>query len=769
MLLDASDESDDGLQLEENENDLLLEENDDELELEENDDSDELLLEENPEEVDSDSDEIALEENDEGEDDDGVALDINGAIADMPTLSATTLRESGNAAFRSGAHAEAIQLYSQALMVLTDEDERASVLVNRSNAHNAVADYTSSRRDARTALRLRPKHIKALFRLSVAEGNLGRPAWALAALAAGAMRGQPSDFASFSKQARAMGAWRLPPPLTAMPPPTSEVNVHVLDGSAGGAHSVTRADFMPFVERGEPVIIRGFADITGWSWDGLIQRARDAEQRGHCTSGDVLVTASGVVPDYQRGKGAPHASQHEVMVQRTTSLVELLERVSHGDALAHTYDVDEMPKAVAAHKVGEHAPLLCAREKVYSYGKCWMLGDDGLRAQCEASWPTFIERADLSTEEDKAGAQLISTPSAALAGEEVGEVTATNPSTAAPAAATKASHKSKKNSSKKNKPATGAAVVEPTQGLVGRRVTINGLASKPELNGTHGLAISFDDAKGRYNVKLDATGSLMALKPTALAAADDTAARPNAEGVCWVGSAGCLTPLHYDLSDGLLAQALGEKRVWLFHPDAMDNCYLRSPRRPGHDNWERQSMASLHGEPANDWPQLRRATRFLADLRPGDCLFIPSQWLHEVHSRTASFSLGWRVAMAISDPSAAAPGSGGKEGVNASGAPTRRLERNPGQKLERLASSVKSGKMSMEASLAEALQDPSMMQMLQKQMPELTKQLDPVMQQQLQAAGGLDFASLAAAVGGGGGLGGLGGLGGTLGGDGGRR
>ena len=26
--------------------------------------------------------------------------------------------------------------------------------------------------------------------------------------------------------------------------------------------------------------------------------------------------------------------------------------------------------------------------------------------------------------------------------------------------------------------------------------------------------------------------------------------------VCWVGSAGCLTPLHYDCSDGLLAQAI---------------------------------------------------------------------------------------------------------------------------------------------------------------------------------------------------------------------
>ena len=41
------------------------------------------------------------------------------------------------------------------------------------------------------------------------------------------------------------------------------------------------------------------------------------------------------------------------------------------------------------------------------------------------------------------------------------------------------------------------------------------------------------------------------------------------------------------------------------------------------------------------------AKRIVADLAPGDCLYIPSNWLHEVHSRTASFSLGWRVAMRV--------------------------------------------------------------------------------------------------------------------------
>ena len=52
----------------------------------------------------------------------------------------------------------------------------------------------------------------------------------------------------------------------------------------------------------------------------------------------------------------------------------------------------------------------------------------------------------------------------------------------------------------------------PDEEFVGKRVIVEGLASKPELNGSKGIATAFDDAKGRYNVKMDA-GGIMALKP----------------------------------------------------------------------------------------------------------------------------------------------------------------------------------------------------------------------------------------------------------------
>ena len=54
--------------------------------------------------------------------------------------------------------------------------------------------------------------------------------------------------------------------------------------------------------------------------------------------------------------------------------------------------------------------------------------------------------------------------------------------------------------------------------LVNQRVVIDGLSSKPELNGTKGVAVSFDDAKGRYNVRMEGSGQFMALKPINLLA-----------------------------------------------------------------------------------------------------------------------------------------------------------------------------------------------------------------------------------------------------------
>ena len=56
--------------------------------------------------------------------------------------------------------------------------------------------------------------------------------------------------------------------------------------------------------------------------------------------------------------------------------------------------------------------------------------------------------------------------------------------------------------------------------LLGRCVVINGLVSKPELNGRAGTALSFDYDKARYSVELDGTSSFM-VKPCNLFLAEE--------------------------------------------------------------------------------------------------------------------------------------------------------------------------------------------------------------------------------------------------------
>lgn len=49
--------------------------------------------------------------------------------------------------------------------------------------------------------------------------------------------------------------------------------------------------------------------------------------------------------------------------------------------------------------------------------------------------------------------------------------------------------------------------------LVGQEVVISGVRSKPELNGSHGQCVSFDEVKGRYGVSVNNVVGLLALKP----------------------------------------------------------------------------------------------------------------------------------------------------------------------------------------------------------------------------------------------------------------
>ena len=99
----------------------------------------------------------------------------------------------------------------------------------------------------------------------------------------------------------------------------------------------------------------------------------------------------------------------------------------------------------------------------------------------------------------------------------------------------------------------------------------------------------------------------------------------------WIGNATRIAP-HYDESDNVACVVHGRRRFTLFPPDQIGNLYVGPLDR------------TIAGPPSSlvdpDAPDLARFPRFadaaaraqVADLGPGDALFIPALWWHHVRA-----------------------------------------------------------------------------------------------------------------------------------------
>ena len=118
----------------------------------------------------------------------------------------------------------------------------------------------------------------------------------------------------------------------------------------------------------------------------------------------------------------------------------------------------------------------------------------------------------------------------------------------------------------------------------------------------------------------------------------------------WLGPAGTVTPLHCDYDDNIFAQIWGTKRIFL------------SP--PHHDEflYTSEANAILFGSPFNPeapdfekFPLARQATMIECIVNPGDLLYVPAGWYHQVRALTFSLSANrWARAMPFAlngDPS----------------------------------------------------------------------------------------------------------------------
>lgn len=100
----------------------------------------------------------------------------------------------------------------------------------------------------------------------------------------------------------------------------------------------------------------------------------------------------------------------------------------------------------------------------------------------------------------------------------------------------------------------------------------------------------------------------------------------------WIGPARTITPLHCDYDDNIFAQLRGVKRIFLAPPHHDEFLYTR------------EANPLLFGSPVDPeapdytrYPLARQAALVEVIVHPGDMLYVPAGWYHQV--RALEFSL----------------------------------------------------------------------------------------------------------------------------------
>jgi hypothetical protein len=111
----------------------------------------------------------------------------------------------------------------------------------------------------------------------------------------------------------------------------------------------------------------------------------------------------------------------------------------------------------------------------------------------------------------------------------------------------------------------------------------------------------------------------------------------------WLGPARTVTPLHCDYDDNIFAQIWGSKRIFLAPPHHDEFLYTR------------EANPVLFGSPFDPeapdydaYPLARQAALVEVIVHPGDMLYVPAGWYHQVRALTFSLSANrWARAVPL--------------------------------------------------------------------------------------------------------------------------
>lgn len=103
----------------------------------------------------------------------------------------------------------------------------------------------------------------------------------------------------------------------------------------------------------------------------------------------------------------------------------------------------------------------------------------------------------------------------------------------------------------------------------------------------------------------------------------------------WAGQAGVSTHLHFDTYENFYVQLYGKKRFLIFSPSQGKNLYSFPFLHPSHA----QSQLDVDHLNPGLYPNQQRAECMVADLIPGDILYLPPLYWHHVISTTVSIGV----------------------------------------------------------------------------------------------------------------------------------
>ena len=119
----------------------------------------------------------------------------------------------------------------------------------------------------------------------------------------------------------------------------------------------------------------------------------------------------------------------------------------------------------------------------------------------------------------------------------------------------------------------------------------------------------------------------------------------------WLGNK-TVAATHFDMTHNLACCCVGRRRFTLFPPDQIENLYP-GPLEPTPAG-QTVSMVDTENADFDKYPKYREAQAAgeVADLEPGDVLFYPAMWWHEVRALDAfnvMMNIWWNPAPAFMD------------------------------------------------------------------------------------------------------------------------